>query len=632
MYSNDRSKYDIELSSNEDEITLSGEVNFKWNVIIIYGLVIGCFTLLFVNVFRLQVIEGSKNFLVATRTNQSQTKQLAPRGLIFDNNGVKLAYNVPSYSIYIKPAELEKSDSEPTIKNIATLIGINEQELWDTYQSKAFDENKKLRVIDRLTLKSDLTFDQYFAVLSKIDQFKGVYLLVEPIRKYENSLVMSNILGYIGDPNEEDVKNGIYSESQVGRSGVEKIYDESLRGQEGVLTTEKQVLTGEQSQTEVQEPKPGNNIYLTIDNAWQTKLSQLITSQIEQVKAFAGAGVIMNSKTGEVKALVTVPNYDNNLFAEGISSKDYSAIINNPKQPLFNRPISMQIPPGSVMKIFGATAALESGTINEKTKFYSNRCMDLPGNITLCEADKGYIGWVNVEEAMARSSNIFFCKTMQAIHDGVGYNYYYDITRNYGMGSKTGIDLPNEASGLIPNAQYKKNLTGENWYIGDECNTVIGQGYVTVTPLQMTVAIAAIMNGGNVLQPTVMDKIQDQNGNLVEKNQTTVSSKLNVSTKTLDILKKGLRMGVTAGTAGGLLSVPGNSVGKTGSSDASQLIMGTVYAGAHSWVIGCFDYNGENYCFTVVQQLGGRGYKTVPIMRKFINCVYNNFKNNCDAI
>jgi len=632
MYSNDKSKYSINISSNEELYIFTGEVNFHWKVIILYVLIISCFIFLFINVFQLQVIEGSKNFLVATRTNQSQTKQLAPRGLIFDSNGDRLAYNTPSYSIYLKPKEFETDNSEIKIINLSKLLGLPEQELLATYANRAFDENQQLKNIERITLKSNLNFEQYYSVLSKIDDFQGVYLLVEPIRKYTFPQSFSNILGYIGDPVEEDIKDGIYSESQVGRIGVEKVYDNYLRGKEGLLVKQQELITGNESQTELFDAKSGDNLYLSIDGMWQNKLSELIASQIQQVNAFAGAGVVMNSRTGEIKALVTVPNFDNNLFAQGISSKDYFSLINNPKEPLFNRPISMQIPPGSTMKIFGATSALESGAIDENTKFLSDRCIDLPGKIRFCEADKGYIGWVNVKEALARSSNIFFCKAMQSIHNAVGYNFYYDIARNYGLGSKTGIDLIGEESGIIPNAEYKMKITGEPWYIGDECNTVIGQGYVTVTPLQMTVSISAIVNGGNILKPSVADKVLDQNGKIILDIQTEVVRKLNVSSKTLDIINKGLRMGVTAGTAGALNLVPGNSVGKTGSSDASQYIMGKIYSGAHSWVIGCFDYQGENYCFTVVQQLGGRGYKTVPIMKKFINCVYNNFQNNCDAI
>jgi len=632
MHLNRKSKYNFNIVSNDQIDLAPHEVNFSWKVVIIYALVILLFSLLFISAFRLQIVEGSKNYLVSSRISQTQTKELAPRGLIYDKNGVKLAYNIASYSIYIKPIEFETQNTQEKMQSLASLLGQDPNNLWETYKSKAYDENQKLKNIDRITLKSDLTFDQYYAVLSKNENYKGVYLLVEPIRKYENSNKLSNIIGYIGDPNESDIKNGIYSESQVGIIGIEKIYDQNLRGQEGISVKQQELSTGQESQTQVYEAKSGDNVFLTIDATWQNKLSDILARQIDQVKAFAGAGVIINSKTGAVKALVTYPNYDNNLFAEGISSADYSSLINNPKQPLFNRPISMAIPPGSVMKIFGATSALESGVITADTKFLSDRCMDLPGNIKFCEADKGYIGWVNVKEAMARSSNIFFCKAMQSLHNNVGYKYYYDITKNYGIGSKTGIDLLGEVSGVLPSSEYKLKLTGQPWYIGDECNTVIGQGYVTVTPIQMAVAISTIMNGGDVLKPHVVDRIEDQNGTVLQVKDTEIVRKLNVSDKTLQTLREGLRLGVTAGTAGPLNSVPGNSVGKTGSADASEYIMGKTYSGAHSWVIGCFDYKNENFCFTVVQQLGGRGYKTVPIMKKFINCVYNDFNNNCDAI
>ena len=620
------------IISTEDDYELSGEVNFHWKVIFIYALVFIGFCFLFISTFQLQIIEGSKNFLVATRTSTSQTKQLAPRGLIFDKNGERLAYNIPSYSLYIKPKDFVTDNSQDVINEISGYIGLEEGLLWDTFKSRLYDQDNKMKNVERITLKNDLTFDQYFSLLSRQDQYPGMFLLVEPIRKYEYPNSYSNILGYIGDPNEEDIKNNIYSESQVGREGIEKYYDGFLRGQEGVLLTQRESVSGKENNSEIIEGKPGDNIFLEIDSTWQKGLSEILTKQTEIVKAFAGAGVVMNSRTGEVKALVTVPTYDDNLFAKGISSKDYNELINNPKQPLFNRPLSMQLPPGSIMKIFGAAAGLESGVITEDVEKLSDRCMDLPGNIIFCEADKGYVGWVNVKEALARSSNIFFCKVMQDIRKSVGYQYYYDIGNSFGIGSRTGIDLIGESTGVLPSADYKKTLTKEPWYVGDECNTVIGQGYVTVTPLQMTVAISAIVNGGEVLKPQLLDKVVDQDGNIVLNKEKEVVRKLNISQKTLDIIKKGLRMGVTAGTAGPLNSVPGNSIGKTGSSDASEVILGKVYTGAHSWVMGCFDYEGENYCFTVMQQLGGRGYKTVPVMKKFINCVYNNFQNNCDAI
>jgi penicillin-binding protein 2 len=377
---------------------------------------------------------------------------------------------------------------------------------------------------------------------------------------------------------------------------------------------------------------PGDNIVLTIDSRWQKYLKGILDESISKNNAFAGAGVIVKSSTGEVMSLVTSPSYDNNFFAQGISAAQYNNYLNDPKRPLFNRPIALQLPPGSILKIIGATAGLEAGVISAETEKLSDRCMDLPGGIVFCEADRSYIGWVNVEEALARSSNLFFCQVMQDLRAKVGYSYYFDIAKSYGLGNKTGIDLPGEASGLIPDEAYKLRVVKEPWYIGDECNTVIGQGYVTVTPLQMTMAVSSIVNGGHLLKPYIVDQAKSQDGQIVLTNQKQITNNLNLSSSTLDTLQDGLRLGVTAGTAGGLQGLEADMMVKTGSSDAGEWIEGKYYSGAHSWVMGCFDYNNEWYCFTVMQQWGGRGYKTVPIMKKFINCVYNDFSEGCQNI
>jgi penicillin-binding protein 2 len=606
--------------------------HFRWRSVTVYLLAISVFTFLFLTVFQLQIVEGSVNYLIANRTNQSQVKTLAPRGLIYDSNGKTLAWNAPSYSLYVKPTEINSETEQTELNTVAQLLGVDQNELYATYKSKAYDDHGVKFSTDRVTLKSDLSFDQYYNLLSNTDKLPGVYLNVEPIRKYENGYYFANIIGYVGDPNQADINNGIYSESQVGKVGLEKQYDSQLRGTEGVVVEEHGATPTDQNEYQVTPTKTGNNLYLTIDANWQIKLTQIMQNQAKTVKAMASAGVIINSRTGEVKALVTNPSYDNNLFAQGISATDYSALMTDPKLPMINRPIALQLPPGSIMKVIGATAGLESGTITPTEEKLSNRCMDLPGNIKFCEADRGYVGWVNVEEAMARSSNIFFCKMMEDMHAGVGYTYYYDIAKGYGIGSKTGIDLTGEAAGLLPSAAYKKANFNESWYIGDECNTVIGQGYLTVTPLQMTVAVSAVVNGGNIVKPYVVSKAEDQSGQVVMENKSEYVRNINVSQQTLDIVKAGLRMGVTAGTAGPLNSVPGNAIAKTGSADASEWILGKYYSGAHSWILGCFEYQGEEYCFTIMQEFAGRGYKTVPIMKKFINCLYTNFAAKCDAI
>ncbi len=607
--------------------------DFQWRTILIYLLLVAVFLYLLFGAFELQIVKGQQSFQIAKRTNQYQVKTLAPRGLILSSDGMKLAYNSPGYSLTLNSKELSKEEEDQVLTLIAKILDIDNVIFITDSKSKIYDESGNRIASDRITLKSDINYDQYYLLLSRIEELKGIHLIVEPKRTYSDPIAFSNVIGYLGDPTQKDIESGIYSESQIGKTGIEGYYDNYLRGKEGLSVVEKEVVSGEFIDYDAYQSIPGNNVYLTIDSRWQKSLSEILNKSVSNVKAFGGAGVIVNSRTGEVKAMVTNPGYDNNLFANGISYGDYQSLINDPKKPLFNRPISLQLPPGSIMKIVAATAGLESGVISESEKKLSDRCIDLPGNIKFCEADRGYIGWVNVEEAMARSSNIFFCLVMQDMRaKNIGYEYYYDIAKNYGLGNKTGIDLWGEVAGTIPNADYKMATVKQPWYIGDECNTVIGQGYVTVTPLQMAMLVSTVMNNGELIKPHILSKVVDQTGSLVFERTPEQVRSLHVSDETIRILKEGLQLGVQAGTAGGLKGLPGNPGAKTGSSDAGEWINGTYYDGAHSWIMGCFDYENENYCFTVMQQWGGRGYKTVPIMKKFINCLYNNFSSNCSNI
>lgn len=622
-------------SSISDDLIISLDSNdFKWRVILVYSILAAVIVYLFIGAFQLQLIEGERSLLIANRTNHLQTRILAPRGLIYDENGTKLAGNIPAYSLYIKPQLISQNDEPELIKKLATLLNINEADFIESYNSKVYNEAGVRSAAERITLKSDLTFDEYFNIISIIDTLPGVNLSVEAVRQYDEATNFANIIGYIGDPSQNDIDNGIYPESQVGKIGIERKYDEYLRGEDGQTINTKETLTGKQVQNQVIPPNSGDSVYLNIDSKWQIYLSDILNGVVADNNSFGGAAVVMNANTGEIKALVTNPNYDNNLFANGISGKDYSELINNVKKPLFNRPISIQLPPGSIMKIFGAAAILESGAVSADTKLLSDRCLDLPGNIKFCEADSSYLGWVNVKEALAKSSNIFFCKAMQELRSVSSYDYYYDIANSFGIGQTTGIDIGGEAKGVLPSADYKRDLINQPWYIGDECNTVIGQGYVTVTPLQMTVAVSAVVNGGNVLKPYLLDSVVNEYGEIVYKQDVEVVRTLNISDSTLKTIKDGLVMGVSAGTLGGLKALPKelNLIGKTGSSDAGEWINGKYYSGAHSWVMGCFDLDNETYCYTVMQQWGGRGYRTVPIMKKFINCLYNDFSDNCKAI
>src|SRR3990167_1299840 len=258
--------------------------------------------------------------------------------------------------------------------------------------------------------------------------------------------------------------------------------------------------------------------------------------------------------------------------------------------------------------------------------------MDLPGDIKFCEADAGYLGWVNISDALSKSSNIYFCQlALDLQYQRKGIYTLKEYADLYGLGQVTGIDIPGEGKGTMASPELKKQLYNEPWYLGDLCNTIIGQGLVTVTPLQMTVVASAIVNGGNRVTPRLVKRVEDQSGEIVQEFSPEVQS-LNISEKTLKIIRDAMREAARSGTAGILKDSPGNIIAKTGSTDAGQYINGKYFSGAHSWIVGCFDYQGENYCYTIMQQWGGRGYKTVPIIKKFINCLYSEFTNSCENV
>jgi len=612
--------------------SFKGKVKIDSRSLIGIFLAILIFGFLYVKIFGLQIIQGSKYYLIASKTNQSQVKIPAPRGIIYDNNGIKLAFNTLSYSIYVKTSNLKSEDETSLFNLLAGYIGGKSANLLQNYRTAAYDSNGVKKEGIRVTISNNVNYDQYINLLTNADKFStyGVYFTSEPLRYYSDPVALANIMGYVGDPSLADIKRGINSDSQVGKDGLESYDDQYLRGEDGIQISQRDPLTKQLNTYTTQEVQPGENLVLTIDSKWQEALYTSLKNRVAETNSFGGAGVIVNSKTGEVKAMVTYPTYNSNQFTQGISYSDYQVLINDIRRPLFDRPIALQLPPGSTWKIFGATAALESGVVDENYTFFSNRCMDLPGNKQICEADKSFLGNVNIKQALAYSSNLYFCNAAILMDKKYGGpDYLLNMAKEYQLGQKTGIDLYGEASGTLPSPELELKNNGSPWYIGDDCNTIIGQGLDTVTPLQMAMGVSAISNGGNLMKPYIVSSVTDSSGDVVKNTLPEVRNVINASQSTFDIIKKGMKLAVNGGTASGLNSLPGNFIAKTGSSDASEVINGKTYSGAHSWTVGCFDYQGQNYCFTVMLQWGGRGYKSVPIMKNFINCLYSDFKGYC---
>ncbi|MEI7579159.1 MAG: penicillin-binding protein 2 [bacterium] len=601
-----------------------------WRILPIYFVTIAVFGFIFFNLFQLQVIKGDEYLIKATVTGTINKVDLPPRGLIFDRNGVKLASNIPSYTLYLDPTQLKAEDELTVLNNIATVFKIDQQALNNNYHDLVYKNEKKIAA-QKVTVLKDIDFNKYIDSIGAIRELPGVFIEVEAVRTYNDGNYFAHVIGYTGDPSQEDIDQGIYSKASVGKSGIEKSYDQELRGIPGIEVISSAAGIADKSyQTKAMQY--GNNLTLTIDSRWQEKLTDIMASEAEKVKAYGGAAVIMDSDTGEVVALVSIPNFDNNLFVNGISYTNYNELVNDPKKPQMNRVIGAQLPPGSIFKVIGATTGLETGTINKSTEYLSNRCMELPGKIQFCEANKAYIGSVNVVAALSRSSNIFFCNVALNLQNKGGIAELDKYASDYGIGVLTGIDLPGEQKGTMATPDLKEKLWKQPWYIGDTCNAIIGQGFVAVTPLQMTVVAATINNQGKVLQPRLVKEISNDQGVLIKTIEPQVIRDLAIKDSTFQIIKEGMHQAAKTGTARKLADLPNNIIAKTGSAETCEQINGKPYCGAHSWVMGCFDASGKNYCFTVLHQWGNWGYNSVPSIQKFINCINKDFATSCENI
>ena len=597
---------------------------------IVYLCISFIFVFLISGLFQMQFLQGRQNLLAATRTSQNVSLVLPQRGVIYDLNGNILAYNAPTYSVYADKTLIEIENEREKFGKLAKLMDYDVEVLLDLYRTELYAITKEER---RIRVLSGINSDTYFKLIDNIDELDGFTIQNDTQRRYSDPEYYSHILGYIGKPSEDELSDEVFTVSKVGKLGVEKVYDEFLRGRVGKKIEQKQYLEDIESTFISENKVDGDNLHLTIDSRWQKKLTDIMEESLLQVEGFASAGIIMDSNSGEIKAMVGIPGYDNNLFSDGIKNEQYQKFLKDDKTPLLNRPIALQLPSGSIFKVIGASAALETGVINRNTIIRSEGCLELSTGIVFCEADKKVLGNLNVVQALSQSSNLFFCKVaMNLNRDADGIYTTLKYAEDYGLGSKTGIDLYGEQIGSLPSPELKKKLFNENWYLGDDCNSMIGQGLLTVTPIQMVVVASAINNGGEILKPHVLDRVVSQENEIVKEFEKEVIRKVSVSEENLNIIKEGMRSAAKEGSGSILRDLDADIIIKTGSADASEVINGTVYSGAHSWIMGCFNYQGTDNCFVVIQQWAGRGYQTVPIIKKFINCVQKDFNPNCEQI
>ena len=580
--------------------------------LVFFGLTLLIFTLILGKLFDLQIVKGKSNYNSAEINRLKERVVRAPRGILYDSTGTPLVKNVPNYDLVITPSNLpmKQEERDRVIKNLSKIINKSESEI-----IKAFVE-KGIGYSQPVLISKNLSKDTAIIVDSQIKELRGISVEVNPIREYLDGGLLSHALGYVGRISEDEIKNNkdYLLTDYIGKSGIEKTYERQLRGVNGKERTEVNSKGQNEKILGLTEPIPGDSIRLSIDLDLQRNLTEDLQKQMIKSKVGKASAIAINPNTGKIIALVSLPSYDNNLFAKGISSADYDKLLKSNEQPLISRSIGGEYPSGSSIKPFIAAAALEEGTITESTTVNSTGGFKV-GEFSFPDWKAGGHGVTNVVKAIAESVNTFFYAIgggHQNIN-GLGPEKMKTYLEKFGFANYTGIDVLGEAKGSVPDPEWKERIKAEPWYLGDTYHMAIGQGDILVTPLQIANATAAIANGGTLYKPRIADYILDQNGK--EKNQILpeINKKNILSEKSLSIVRAGMRQTVTSGSGSALKNLPGEVAGKTGTAQ-----YGPNNSKQHAWFTSFAPYNKPTVVLTIlVEGAGGGDVFAVPVASDF---------------
>lgn len=495
-----------------------------------------------------------------------QSRILAPRGIIYDSEGKELVNNLPGYAVVLQKQSSYKPE---TLQRLSNLLQMPVEEI-----------NAKIKASENfyepIMLKNNLDQQMVTKIEEQRRYMPEVMLSVQPIRNYPYHELAVHALGYVGEVSSYEIEQGLFKNisqgSLVGKGGLEKSYDKYLRGEDGAFMEEVDVAGNVVKHYDSVQPVPGKNLKLTIDYELQKELETFTDKHLAFLRssgiapgARAAAVVAIDPRNGAVRAMVSRPVYDPNWFVHGISSKNWNSINNDPNYPMNNKVISGEYPPGSTFKIVTGSAALELKKVGLNEPIFDGGFH--PMVPTMGNAGGEVLGWLTFIKALAMSDNVYFYE--------LGYRVGIDNIEKYahifGVGERTGIDLEGESKGLVASKKVKREIWDEDWRLGDTFNAAIGQGFNLTTPIQLSVMLSIVANGGTKYQPYLVDSIINSDGSLFEKPKRAEGKHIDVSQQTIDYI----RMGMSAttqegGTASYFASLPKPIAGKTGTAENSH--------------------------------------------------------------
>jgi len=572
------------------------------------------FSLLVMRLYYLQIFRGRHFSRLAEENRISPIRVRAPRGIVFDRHGNVLVTNRPSFSVSLDLAAVR--DLDATVGAVAAALAIDRAEL-----ARKVSSVGPYRRFEPVRIKDDVDRHEVAALEALRYEHPGVLVEVEPRRSYPHGTLASHVLGYVGQISAAELKAradlGYRMGDYIGKMGIEKELDAELKGRDGFQQMEVDSLGRGIKVLSSIPPVPGNSVTLTIDLALQQVAEEVLAG-------IAGAVVAIDPRDGSVLAAASSPAIDPNSFSRGLSQEEWDRLRHDERHPLLNRIVQAQYPPGSVFKILTAIAALESGAITTATSFYCGGALRYGNRDFRCWKKEGH-GDVSLHRALVESCDVYFYQ----VGLKAGIDEIARFAREFGLGKATGLELGNEAQGLIPDSEWKRRVRKEPWYSGETLSAAIGQGYDLVTPVQAALLAATVANGGIVYRPHLIRRIADGAGSTVRTGAVIAERTVKLQPKTLAAIRAGL-WGVVnePGGTGAEARIPGLVVaGKTGTAQVvrlaakgeRQLATGPT-SRDHAWFV-CYAANGSaQVAIAVIVEHGGHGGSvSAPIARRLVS-------------
>jgi penicillin-binding protein 2 len=571
------------------------------------------FAALAISFWFLQIIQHARYQEMAENNHQRTLALRAPRGVLFDRDGKVLVENRHSFNISI--VREHTRDLDRTVRLLAEVAGLDAADV-----RHIVDRHRSEPIYQPIVIVEDASLAQVAAIMARRLDFELPDVVVEqvPTRQYPTDALAAHVFGYVGEASEAQIGNGIRTGAIIGQSGIERVYNDLLMGQDGARRVVVNSV-GREIRTEAEvPPTEGRRVQLTIDYDLQKAAEDGFRHA-----GFNGSAVVLDPRSGEVLSLVSLPGYDPNDFAAGIDSATWASLNTDRLKPLQNRAIQGRYSPGSTFKLVVATAALEEGIATPDFRVNCGGGASFFGRYFLCHLKGGH-GVVDMRHAIEKSCNVYF----YTLGNMLGVDRIHEWAQKLGLAGKTGIDLPNEQESLVPSTEWKMRRFGEKWYAGETISVSIGQGQVSVTPVSLAVMMATIANGGTRVTPHMIRAV-DEGGGWKMATPPAVADQVAFRPQTLSALHDGLWMVVNAAGTGRRARIPGRDVaGKTGtaqviSNQGRQAARGSgLDLRDHGWFVFFAPKENPEIAGVVFGEHNEHGYLGAPIAKHVIETYF----------